>query len=659
LLLNKALDKLANKVTAGDISETFDNMSQALAGLDRAIGPVVGALVSIVKVGSQVLKELAGPIAEVLDDWGNRIQIMANQGTLKAMFYEGIDALKALGGLVKDVFGIISGVVKAAGSSDGLFGFFTRLHEYIDSVQGQNALISFFQSMKQISDALAPVLPALGDALGLVARGIADIALAFAPYLPGLTKALGEALSALEPAITALAPLLGVIAIGLQPLATILRDLVTAAAPGLEAALGGIVGALTALAPVAAPVGKAIGDIFTAIAPLLPTLASLAAVLLQIAATALTSLATALMPVISVLAGAFTNALQILLPQLAQMANAVLPLFAQAGAQVAQAFIPLAPVIAQLVTEGLAAMMPYIPQIVAGFISLLPVVTQLAGQLGQALLQALLNLVPILPDLVKSGMELVLAFISLMQAIMPLLPQLVPLIQMVLETALNANTLQLILMMLGGYLVIITGIIMTTTAIINGLVWIFKAAWNAAKDLAGAIGGYIADSFRKLKNFGSDALHALGNLSSTLREAGKDLIRGLIHGIEAMWGALKDKLSKLTSMLPSWKGPEAKDRRILEPAGRAIMQGLEYGITARVPNLRRLLGDVTNTIAAAGGGQGGVGVGGAGVGAGGVSMQFAAGSIVLDASKIKSLQDLLDLLAALKSTSRQYGGAVA
>ena len=39
-------------------------------------------------------------------------------------------------------------------------------------------------------------------------------------------------------------------------------------------------------------------------------------------------------------------------------------------------------------------------------------------------------------------------------------------------------------------------------------------------------------------------------------------------------------------------------------------------------------------------------------------MQFAAGSIVLDASKIKSLQDLLALLAALKSTSRQYGAAV-
>jgi len=351
-------------------------------------------------------------------------------------------------------------------------------------------------------------------------------------------------------------------------------------------------------------------------------------VLLQIAATALTSLATALMPVVSVLAGAFTNALQILLPPLAQMASAVLPLFAQAGAQVAQAFIPLAPVIAQLVTEGLAAMMPYIPQIVAGFISLLPIITQLAGQLGEALLQALLNLVPLLPDLVKSGMELVLAFISLVQAVMPLLPQLMPLIQMLLETALNTNTLQLIVMMLGGSLVIITGIIMTTTAIINGLVWIFKAAWNAGKALAGAIGGYIADSFRKLKNFGSDALHALGNLSSVLREAGKNLIRGLIRGIESMWGAVKSKLSKLTDMLPSWKGPMDTDLKLLEPSGEALMSGLSRGIATGADDVFRQLHSITNGISAAGD----VTIAGVGVGSGnkGQTVTMSVGNITVN-----------------------------
>ena len=228
LLVNKALDKLANKTTADTIAGTFDNMSQALAAMDRAIGPVVGALVSIVNVGSRVLKEMAGPLAEVLDDWGNRIQIMANQGTLKAMFEEGIDALKALGGLVKDVFGIISGFVKAAGSSEGLFGFFSKLNEQINSVAGQTALVALFAELKRISDALAPVLPPIGAALAEVAKGISAIAIAFAPYLPPLAAALGTALASLAPAIIALAPLLGIIANGLQPLAKIIGDLVIA-----------------------------------------------------------------------------------------------------------------------------------------------------------------------------------------------------------------------------------------------------------------------------------------------------------------------------------------------------------------------------------------------------------------------------------------------
>lgn len=95
---------------------------------------------------------------------------------------------------------------------------------------------------------------------------------------------------------------------------------------------------------------------------------------------------------------------------------------------------------------------------------------------------------------------------------------------------------------------------------------------------------------------------ALGNLGSLLVEAGKDVVRGLIRGVENMIGALKSKLGEITNLIPISKGPPEKDRRLLRPTGRMIMGGLIGGFEDKVPALRRTLGDVTLGIPDAVGG---------------------------------------------------------
>ena len=91
-------------------------------------------------------------------------------------------------------------------------------------------------------------------------------------------------------------------------------------------------------------------------------------------------------------------------------------------------------------------------------------------------------------------------------------------------------------------------------------------------------------------------LHALGSLGSLLYNAGKSVISGLIRGIESQIGWLKSKLSWVTSLIPSWKGPMSVDLRLLQPSGRAIMSGLMSGITAGLPGLHRTLAAVTDDI---------------------------------------------------------------
>lgn len=89
---------------------------------------------------------------------------------------------------------------------------------------------------------------------------------------------------------------------------------------------------------------------------------------------------------------------------------------------------------------------------------------------------------------------------------------------------------------------------------------------------------------------------ALGNLGGLLVGAGRSLINGLINGIKGAIGRLKATLGSVTRMIPSWKGPEPVDRKLLTPNGEMIMGGLLRGIDNALPALRSKLQGVTREI---------------------------------------------------------------
>jgi phage-related protein len=81
-----------------------------------------------------------------------------------------------------------------------------------------------------------------------------------------------------------------------------------------------------------------------------------------------------------------------------------------------------------------------------------------------------------------------------------------------------------------------------------------------------------------------------------LLQAGKNILQGLVNGITNMIGTVKSKLTSLTSMIPSWKGPAKRDRKLLYNAGELIMSGLIKGIDDQKRNLKRELQSVTKVI---------------------------------------------------------------
>jgi len=83
------------------------------------------------------------------------------------------------------------------------------------------------------------------------------------------------------------------------------------------------------------------------------------------------------------------------------------------------------------------------------------------------------------------------------------------------------------------------------------------------------------------------------NFGSTLVQAGRDLINGLIDGIKAMLPDLSGVLGWVTDQLPDWKGPESKDRKILMPSGKAVMKGFAEGLQLGAYDVRSMLGEMT------------------------------------------------------------------
>lgn len=179
----------------------------------------------------------------------------------------------------------------------------------------------------------------------------------------------------------------------------------------------------------------------------------------------------------------------------------------------------------------------------------------------------------------------------------------------------------------------------------------FNSAKNAAVSAASAL---VNSAISTISSIPGRAASALGGLGGVLVGAGRALIQGLINGIESQLGALRSKLGSVTSMIPDWKGPLDTDKKLLVPAGSAIMGGLMAGIDSRVPELADQLRGLTTQI-------GGMGSTMGRRGSGGAVYNFHPGSITIDPTKIKTLEDLVKLVQAITPTSRQFGarGALA
>lgn len=152
------------------------------------------------------------------------------------------------------------------------------------------------------------------------------------------------------------------------------------------------------------------------------------------------------------------------------------------------------------------------------------------------------------------------------------------------------------------------GTIRVATSIVNWVKGLPGKIIGSLSSLAGGLRSTASDAFGRMKDAAEDKgkalltfvrgipgkiTGALGDLKSLLVDAGRNLIGGLISGITDKVGDLKGMLQGVTKMIPDWKGPADKDRKLLTPAGQMIMEGLIDGIEAKLPWLESSLSKIT------------------------------------------------------------------
>jgi hypothetical protein len=82
-----------------------------------------------------------------------------------------------------------------------------------------------------------------------------------------------------------------------------------------------------------------------------------------------------------------------------------------------------------------------------------------------------------------------------------------------------------------------------------------------------------------------------------LADIGRSIMQGLRDGLQWGWDHTVGPILKwITSQIPSWKGPLERDKKLLEPAGKAAMEGFGRGLKQGAGAVKDMLGEFTNAI---------------------------------------------------------------
>lgn len=488
---------LAGRGAKSQITSILASAREAMDNLAEAAAPAVSAILGLTAAGGPGLIRMSQAVSDLALRFADWVEQASKSGRINELIQTGMTVARQFGQVLGNIGSIIGSVFSAANANGG--GMLNTLKEvtgelrrFFGSVQGQEALGTFFASMRDVTAAVLPILGQLATIIG-----------------------------------TSIAPML--------------RDLAVAVAPGLGALIDGLAKGFQALVPVAGPVGAAIGAIGTALAPVAGQLGSLIAAVLGPLAGAISKLMPVLGPLLDVLGAELVHVFQALLPPILDLARvligalvppliALMPVVTQVvgvlGAVLRPLVAALTPIIgalggvlgvlakfaADLLTPILALLPPLVGALMPAFASLVPVVTAVGdvlGELAPVLIEALLPVVEALLPALLPIVDIFAQLVAVLAAILvPVVKLLAPLLKFVVMIAdwLILKPVIWLLEQLAKVLAPVAGWLQTAAEWINNIDW-------------GNVGAAIGDFFKGIGSWFADLGSTIGDFFGGVGEA--------------------------------------------------------------------------------------------------------------------------------------------
>ena len=157
-------------------------------------------------------------------------------------------------------------------------------------------------------------------------------------------------------------------------------------------------------------------------------------------------------------------------------------------------------------------------------------------------------------------------------------------------------------------------------AIFDGFAQILSNIWNTIKSVAssaweglkstvlGLIDGLVQGAQRAWESMKQGVSDLVSNVTSIfdgirnidLWSAGKAILDGFLGGLKSAWSAVTDFVGGIAGWIADHKGPIEYDRKLLIPAGNAIMQGLDRGLQDRFKDVKKsvvgMAGEISNAF---------------------------------------------------------------
>lgn len=158
---------------------------------------------------------------------------------------------------------------------------------------------------------------------------------------------------------------------------------------------------------------------------------------------------------------------------------------------------------------------------------------------------------------------------------------------------------------------IVSGIVTAVSGYFKGLGQMLSGIWNSVNSAASSIWNAISSTLRNLANSAINGVKGAWSgitgwassvwngvksaikaaMNFDLGAAGRAIMNSFFSGLQSAWGKVKSFVGGIASWIRKHKGPISYDRKLLIPAGVAIMNGLNSGL---VDNFKTVQKNVKN-----------------------------------------------------------------